>query len=159
MIGMKYIIGIGTNIGDRKINIEKAIDAFNSVPKTAVLRRSSLYETEPVGYAEQQNFYNACFEIESELEPNEILGVCLGIEAGFGRVREIKNGPRILDLDVILAENEKIETANLTVPHPRYNERRFVMIPLLELFPDGVAYGIKFSHHLLGIKGQAIKEL
>lgn len=156
---MKYIIGIGTNIGDRKQNIEEAISAFDLVPKTKVLRRSKNYETEPVGYADQQNFYNACIEIESELEPNEILGVCLGIEAGFGRVREIKNGPRVLDLDVILAENEKIETANLTVPHPRYNERRFVMIPLLELFPDGKAYGIKFSQHLLGIKGQAIKEL
>lgn len=156
---MKYIIGIGTNIGDRKKNIEEAISAFSLVPKTEVLRQSKLYETEPVGYADQDSFYNACIEIESELEPNEILGVCLGIEAGFGRVREIKNGPRILDLDVILAENEKIETANLTVPHPRFTERRFVMIPLLELFPTGTAYGIKFSHHLLGIKGQAIKEL
>jgi 2-amino-4-hydroxy-6-hydroxymethyldihydropteridine diphosphokinase len=156
---MKYIIGIGTNIGDREKNITEAINAFDLVPHTKVLRKSALYETEPVGYADQQNFYNACFEIESDLEANEILGVCLGIEAGFGRVREIKNGPRILDLDVILAENEKIDTANLTVPHPRYTERRFVMIPLLELFPDGTAYGIKFSHHLLGIKGQAIREL
>ncbi|MBQ3471954.1 MAG: 2-amino-4-hydroxy-6-hydroxymethyldihydropteridine diphosphokinase [Clostridia bacterium] len=156
---MKYIIGIGTNIGDRKQNIDDAVSAFDLVPKTKVLRRSANYETEPVGYADQQDFYNACIEIESELEPNEILGVCLGIEAGFGRVREIKNGPRVIDLDLILAENEKIETANLTVPHPRYTERRFVMIPLLELFPDGTAYGIKFSHHLLGIKGQAIKEL
>ena len=88
-----------------------------------------------------------------------MLGVCLGIEAGFGRVREIKNGPRILDLDLILAENEKIDSENLTVPHPRFNERRFVLIPLLELFPDGEAYGIQFGNYLLGIKGQAIKEL
>ena len=156
---MKYIIGLGTNIGDRQKNIEEAVEAFELVPKTEVLRKSSLYETEPVGYAEQDSFYNACIEIESELEPNEILGVCLGIEAGFGRVRTIKNGPRILDLDLILAENKKIDTANLTVPHPRFNERRFVLIPLLELFPDGEAYGIKFSNYLLGIKGQAIKQL
>lgn len=156
---MKYIIGIGTNIGDRKKNIEDALDAFRLVPKTEVLRVSSVYETEPVGYAEQNSFYNACFEIESGLNANEILGVCLGIEAGFGRVREIKNGPRILDLDVIFAENETINMPNLTVPHPRFGERRFVLIPLLDLFPNGEAYGIKFSHFLLGIKGQSIKEL
>ncbi|MBQ8980367.1 MAG: 2-amino-4-hydroxy-6-hydroxymethyldihydropteridine diphosphokinase [Eubacterium sp.] len=154
---MKYIIGIGTNIGDREKNITEAINAFDLVPETKVLRKSALYETEPVGYADQQNFYNACFEIESDLEANEILGVCLGIEAGFGRVREIKNGPRILDLDVILAENEKIDTANLTVPHPRYTERRFVLAPLMELFPDGNAYGIEFGGYLNNIEGQKIK--
>ena len=156
---MKYIIGIGTNIGDRKQNIENAVKAFDLVPKTKVLRQSSLYETEPVGFADQQSFYNACIEIESTLTANEILGVCLGIEAGFGRVREFTNGPRILDLDVILAENSEIETENLTVPHPRYSERRFVLIPLLELFPTGEAYGIKFSQNLLGIKGQTVLQL
>ncbi len=156
---MKYVIGIGTNIGNRAENIDRAVEALSLVPKTEVLRRSSLYETEPVGYSEQNSFYNACVEIESSLEPGEILGVCLGIEAGFGRVREIKNGPRILDLDVILAENKKIETENLLVPHPRFTERRFVLIPLLELFPGGEAYGIKFSRFLLGIKGQAVKQI
>ena len=156
---MKYIIGIGTNIGDRKKNIETALDAFSLLPKCEVLRRSEIYETEPVGYEDQQSFYNACIELESSFEPNEILGVCLGIEAGMGRVREIKNGPRIIDLDVILAEDKSIDTQNLTVPHPRYTERRFVMIPMLDLFPDGKAYGIEFSSHLLGIKGQKIKQL
>lgn len=156
---MKYIIGIGTNIGDKKGNIEKAADSFNYVPGTTVLRKSSLYETSPVGYKDQDNFYNACIEIESSLEANEILGVCLGIEAGMGRVREIKNGPRIIDLDLILAEDTAVSTKNLTVPHPRFHERRFVLIPLLELFPNGEAYSLKFSQYLLGIKGQSIKQL
>ena len=156
---MKYIIGAGTNIGNRKENINNALEAFKLVPKCEVLRASKIYETEPVGYAEQESFYNICFEIESALTPNEILGVCLGIEAGFGRVREFKNGPRILDLDVILAESSALNTANLTLPHPRFSERRFVLIPLLELFPEGKAYGINFSRHLLGIKGQAVKEV
>ena len=156
---MKYIIGLGTNIGDRKKNIEEAKTALSLVPKTEVLRSSKIYETEPVGYAEQDSFYNSCVEIESELEPNEILGICLGIEAGFGRVREIKNGPRILDLDVILAEGGSKDSENLTLPHPRFKERRFVLIPLLELFPDGAAYGVEFKSCLLGIKGQSVKEL
>jgi len=154
---MKYVIGVGTNIGDRKQNIQDAVKAFSLVPKCEVLRVSSLYETEPVGFAEQDSFYNACLEVESTLTPNEMLGVCLGIEAGCGRVREFTNGPRILDLDVILAENETVNTENLSVPHPRYRERRFVLIPLLELFPTGEAFGIRFSDALLGIKGQSVK--
>ena len=156
---MKYIIGIGTNIGNKKENIENAYKALALVPKIEVIRTSKIYETEPVGYAEQDSFYNSVVEIESTLTPNEILGVCLGIEAGFGRIREFKNGPRILDLDLILAEDNSINTDNLTVPHPRYAERRFVLIPLLELFDDGVAYGIEFSSNLFKIKGQKIKEL
>ncbi len=156
---MKYIIGIGTNIGDRKVNIDSAVETFALVPKTQVLRVSSIYETAPVGYEEQDNFYNACFEIESELDPHEILGVCLGIEAGFGRVRTIKDGPRTLDLDVIIAEHGAVNTANLTLPHPRFMERRFVLIPLLELFPDGAVYGLPFKQYLLGLKGQMVKEV
>lgn len=156
---MKFIIGIGTNIGERKRNIEGALEALSLVPKCEVLRASKIYETEPVGYAEQDNFYNACVEIESSLTPNELLGVCLGIEAAFGRIREFKNGPRVLDLDLILAECSAVNTQNLTLPHPRFAERRFVLIPLLELFPNGKAYGINFSRNLLGIKGQAVKEV
>ena len=156
---MKYIIGIGTNIGERKENIQAAVKALELVPKTKLLRCASIYETEPVGYEKQDSFYNTCVEIESALEPNEILGVCLGIEAGFGRVREFKNGPRILDLDVIIAEGEALETENLSLPHPRFKERRFVLIPLLELFPDGSAYSIEFKSSLLGIKGQQVKEI
>lgn len=156
---MKYIIGVGTNIGDRRLNIERAAEAIGLVPKTQVLRVSSIYETAPVGYEEQDNFYNACFEIESTLTPNEILGVCLGIEAGFGRVRTVKDGPRTLDLDVILYEGGIMNTENLSLPHPRYHQRRFVLIPLLELFSSGEAYGVPFKQYLLGIKGQAVKQV
>jgi len=156
---MKYIIGLGANLGNREENIQQAVDALSLVPDTAVLRQSSLYETEPVGYDDQPSFYNCCLEVSSSLEPGEMLGVCLGIEAGLGRVREIKNGPRKIDMDVIFAEDKAVQSANLTVPHPRYHERRFVLIPLLELFPDGEAYGIPFKQHLFGIRGQAVKEV
>ena len=156
---MKYIIGIGTNIGDRKKNIEDAVEALKLVAKTELLRVSSIYETDPVGYEKQDNFYNACAEIESALSPNEMLGACLGIEAAFGRIREFKNGPRILDLDVIFCESGGVNTENLTLPHPRFSERRFVLIPLLELFPSGEAYGEKFKDFLLGLKGQRVIEL
>lgn len=154
---MNYIISVGTNIGNKKENIERAVNAINNIPYTDVIRVSSIYETEPVGYARQDNFYNAVFEVKSQYEPHEMLGICLGIESGLGRVRTLKNGPRILDLDIIFAENQQIDTANLIVPHPRYHERRFVLEPLLEIFPDGEAFGTNFEHFIDDIEGQYIR--
>lgn len=153
---MKYVISVGTNMGDKKANIERAVEAINSIPYTDVIATSSVYQTEPVGYAKQDDFYNAVFLVSSVLNPHEMLGACLGIEAGFGRIRAIKDGPRILDLDVIFAENLEMNEPNLTLPHPRYNERRFVLEPLLELFPDGNAFGIDFQQYIPKIEGQYI---
>lgn len=156
---MEYIISVGTNIGNRKENIERCIDSINLLPYTDVIAQSSIYETEPVGYARQDNFYNIILKVESVFEPNEMLGICLGIEAGFGRIRTIRNGPRILDVDIIFAENMKIESKNLIIPHPRYSERRFVLEPLLELFPDGMVYGNSILPMIEKIDGQEIKKL
>lgn len=156
---MKYILSIGTNMGDRKKNIDKAIEAINSIPYTDVEKMSSIYETEPVGYARQDNFYNCVVYVESQFEPNEMLGICLGIEAGFGRERGLRFGPRILDIDLILADNIEMTTRNLEVPHPRYHERRFVLEPLLEIFPEGEIFGIDFKHYIADIEGQDIKKL
>ncbi len=154
---MEYVLSMGTNIGDRKQNIEKAIESINSIPYTDVIKCSKIYETEPVGYTRQDDFYNVALLVNSEFEPHEMLGLCLGIEAGFGRKRGIKNGPRILDIDVIFAENEKIDTKNLEVPHPRYNERRFVLEPMLDIFPSGVAFGIDFKQYISKIDGQGVR--
>ena len=154
---MEYILSVGRNLGDRKENIERCINSINLTPYTDVLMRSGIYETEPVGYARQDNFYNCVLLVESELEPNEMLGICMGLEAGFNRVREFKNGPRILDVDVIFCEDKKIKTKNLTVPHPRYFERRFVLEPMLELFPDGEFFGIDFKKFIDKIDGQNVR--
>lgn len=153
---MQYIISVGTNLGERKQNIERAVEAINNIPYTDVTEVSSIYETEPVGYARQDNFYNAVFVVKSKFEPNEMLGICLGIESGFGRIRGIKYGPRILDLDIIFAENQQISTKNLIVPHPRCYERRFVLEPLLEIFPSGEFFGINFKKYLENIDEQFI---
>lgn len=156
---MKYILSLGTNIGDRAENINKALDAINLLPKTRVIRTSALYDTEPVGYADQQSFYNIVAEVESAFNPNEMLGACLGIEAGFGRVREFKNGPRIIDIDIIFAERTKCNGENLVLPHPRYQERRFVLEPLLDLFQNGVIYGTDIMPFIDALEGQEIKRL
>ena len=156
---MQYVLCLGTNIGNRAENIEKAINSINLLPYTDVLRRSAIYETQPVGYARQQNFYNCNLLVESQFEPNEMLGICLGIEAGFGRKRGFANGPRILDIDIILAENQRIDTRNLTVPHPRAKERRFVLQPLMDLFPSGNAFGFDFAADLEKIEGQEVTKI
>ena len=88
-----------------------------------------------------------------------MLGICLGIEAGFGRKRGFANGPRILDIDIILAENQRIDTRNLTVPHPRAKERRFVLQPLMDLFPSGNAFGFDFAADLEKIEGQEVTRI
>ncbi|MBE6752568.1 MAG: 2-amino-4-hydroxy-6-hydroxymethyldihydropteridine diphosphokinase [Ruminococcaceae bacterium] len=143
----KALIGIGSNIGDRKAHIETAIEALNHIPSVKVLRMSSLYETSPWGYVNQDNFYNGVIEVETSLSPNGLLGVCLGIEAGVGRIREMKNGPRILDLDLLLYEGTESTTAELTLPHPRMFERDFVLIPLKELYPEMKVYKYNLTNY------------
>lgn len=154
---MRYVLSLGTNIGDRKNNLLSAVKSLELIPETKVLDCSSIYETEPVGYAQQDDFYNIALLLESKFEPNEMLGICMGLEAGFNRVREFKNGPRILDVDVIFCEDKKINTKNLTVPHPRYFERRFVLEPMLELFPVGEFFGIDFKKFIDKIDGQNVR--
>ncbi len=143
----KAVIGIGSNIGDRMAYIDMSVEMLNHIPSVKVLRRASIYETSPWGYVNQENFYNTVIEVETALSPNALLGVCLGIEAGIGRIREIKNGPRVIDLDLLLYEGSESTTAELTLPHPRMFERDFVLIPLKELYPDMKVYNYNLEHY------------
>lgn len=130
---MKAFLGIGTNIGDRIENLSYAISALNLLPLTKVIDCSNVYETDPVGYDNQDDFLNIVVEIETELNSDNLLGAALGIESALGRVRTIKNGPRIIDIDLLLYENEVKNTNTLVLPHPRMMERDFVLKPLLDL--------------------------
>ena len=130
---MKAYLGVGTNIGDRMKNLQDSICALNLLPLTKVTDVSNVYETDPVGYDNQDDFLNIVVEVETELNPDNLLGACLGIESGLGRVRTIKNGPRIIDIDLLLYENETRNTKTLILPHPRMMERNFVLKPLLDL--------------------------
>ena len=133
----KAYIALGSNMGDAAVNLNGAIAALNLVPGVTVTKVSEYYITEPWGYADQPDFTNACCEVETSLSPEALLGVCLGIEAGMGRVRVIKNGPRVIDLDLLLYGEEVRITEELTLPHPRMREREFVLRPLLDLAEDG----------------------
>lgn len=131
----KAYISIGSNIGDRLDHLKGAIRALHLHDGIAVLSVSSIYETAPVGYTEQADFLNLATGIETELSAHELLAVCQEIERELGRVRDIRWGPRTVDLDILLYNNENIEAEDLVVPHPRMHERAFVLIPLLEIAP------------------------
>lgn len=130
---MRAYLSIGTNMGDRLSNLQNAVDSLRLLPKTAVTEVSPVYETDPWGFEEQDNFLNIAVELETELTPESLLGALLGIEAALGRVRLFKNGPRIIDLDLLTFGEKKINNDVLTLPHPRMFEREFVLKPLYDL--------------------------
>ena len=142
---MKAVLGIGTNIGDRAENIRLAEESLSLVPGITVLRESDTYETAPWGYTEQRSFYNNVIEIETSLTPEALLGVCLGIEAGMGRIRKFKNGPRVIDIDLLVYEGAVSDTPMLQLPHPRIEERTFVLVPLKDLYDDMNVLGISYK--------------
>ncbi len=126
-------VGIGTNLGDRISNINSAVNAIKLLPNTIIDAVSSIYETAPWGIEEQPNFLNGVIKLNTELSPAALLGALLGIEAAMGRIREIKNGPRVLDLDLLIYDDVTMNTPELILPHPFILEREFVLKPLTEL--------------------------
>lgn len=130
---MRAYLSIGTNMGDRMLNLQNAVDSLRHLPKTSVAEVSPVYETDPWGFEEQADFLNIAAEIETELPSEALLGALLGIEAALGRVRLFKNGPRIVDLDLLLYGDEIKNTEFLTLPHPKMYEREFVLKPLCDL--------------------------
>ena len=141
-------ISLGSNLGDRMEMLNKAVAAVSMLPGTKITGISKVYETEPVSEVEQDLFLNAVIALETNLSPTALLGACLGIEASFGRWRIVKDGPRCIDLDLLFYESIKMETFELTLPHPRFLERAFVMVPLLDLYPSGRAGGVYFESKL-----------
>ena len=134
-------LSIGTNIGEREKNLQQAVQALMEQSAVQVTHVSSIYETAAVGYTEQADFLNIAVAIETTLIAQEILEVCQSIENELGRVREMRWGPRIIDLDILLYNQETIETESLIIPHPRMFERAFVLVPLQEIAPnDGIVH-------------------
>ncbi len=134
----RAFVGIGSNLGDREFLIRNAVEGLRAIPRTAVLRVSSLYDTDPVGEVEQPPFLNAVAWLETELLPRELLWHLLLIEKRMGRVRTQKWGPRSIDLDLLFFGDTMLEEADLTLPHPEAHRRAFVLYPLQELDADFV---------------------
>lgn len=126
-------IALGSNLKNPKKQVKKGISSITKINGVTILGESCLYETPPVGILDQPNFVNAVIKISSDLNPQELLIKLLKIENNAGRVRDKKNGPRILDVDILLFNNSILNERNLTIPHPRMHERLFVLIPLQEI--------------------------
>lgn len=129
-------LSLGSNQGDKKANLEKALDLLKRIPEIQLLKVSSYYETEPWGGVEQDSFINIAVEIETSMNPHELLTKCQEIEYIIGRKRSIHWGPRTIDIDILTYQDQKIKTEKLTIPHPYMEEREFVLAPLREISPD-----------------------
>lgn len=129
-------IALGANLGDPAATVNAAFTALGELPHSRLLTTSALYRTAPVGIADQPEFVNAAAAIDTTLAPEALLDALLAIEQRFGRVRAQRNGPRTLDLDILLYDELTLATPRLTLPHPRLHLRAFVLQPLADLAPD-----------------------
>lgn len=129
-------VALGSNLDDPRAQVEHGFAALVALPRTTLRARSRLYRTPPWGVVDQPDFINAVARLETALAPRELLDALLAIEARAGRVRGARNGPRVLDLDLLLYGDRVIDEPHLVVPHPRLHERTFVLLPLADVAPD-----------------------
>lgn len=142
--GVVCFLGIGSNMGNPAGNCATAERCISEIPGVSLLRRSSLYRTQPVGFEEQDWFLNGVIEIRTALGPHSLLDAVLNVENGMGRVREERWGPRIIDVDILLYGQAAINEGGLAIPHPELHKRRFMLVPLVEIAPHAIhpAFGI-----------------
>lgn len=153
-------LSLGSNLGDREANLRRALELLAS-PEIRIRRVSSLYETEPQDLRHQPWFLNLAAEIETSLFPMQLLNRVQKIEKDMGRKRIVEKGPRTIDIDIVLFGNFTIDTPRLTTPHPRMQDRRFVLEPLAELAPDLRHPVIRRSvrEMLAGTAGQIVRKV
>ena len=146
---MEAFLGLGANLGDRLVTLQRAIDLLAAEPGIDVQRTSRVWETDPIGGPDQPDFLNVVAEIATTLEPFDLLDAVNRVEAVLGRTRDIRWGPRTIDIDILLIDNLVISDPRLTVPHPGMHQRAFVVMPLLELLRDPV---LPDNTHLLNVR-------
>ena len=142
-------LGLGSNLEQPLVQLTRALHAIHEIPGTALVRVSSFYDTAPVGLTTQPNFVNAVAELQTSLSASVLLSHLLNIEGAHHRVRTMRDGPRTLDLDILLFNNLCINEPMLTIPHPRMHERAFVLWPLAEIAPELEIPGRGFVLELL----------
>ena len=134
-------VGIGSNLGDRETHLRRALDLLAAEEGIEIVAISRLRETEPVGPVEQGPFLNGAVQLSTDLPPRQLLERLLDVEQRLGRVRDVRFGPRTIDLDLLVYGDETADEPGLTLPHPRLHERRFALEPLAELEPGLVVPG------------------
>ena len=147
-------VGIGSNLGDPRAHVLKALRELDRLPHTRVVKKSSLYRTAPMGHSDQPDFINAVAQLETGLPAERLLAELQELEQRHGRKRSFANAPRTLDLDILLFGNATLQTAVLSIPHPRMHERAFVLKPLLEIDPQ-----LPFQQQLDSCRDQKIERV
>ncbi len=140
----EVFLGLGSNIGDRNANLKMALELLKK-NNIRPVKKSSVYETGPVGFTGQEDFYNMCLLAEAGEGPADLLNIVKEIEAKMGRKKAIKYGPRIIDIDILFYDNIMIKEKELSVPHPEIAKRKFVLIPLNEIAGNFVHPELKLS--------------
>ena len=151
-------LGLGSNLGDKRRNVAEAISRLEA-GGARVLKRSSDYRTEPWGLTEQDWFVNACVLVETALPPRALLGLCQQVERNLGRTREVKWGPRTIDIDILTYDGLTLDTPSLVIPHPYALERAFVLAPLAEIAPDLEIRGRRVADALARLGAQGVDRL
>jgi 2-amino-4-hydroxy-6-hydroxymethyldihydropteridine diphosphokinase len=136
VIKTRTYLSLGSNLGDRKSYLQQAVLALSQLPQTSLINTSSIYETPPWGLKEQPAFLNVCVALDTQFSPHVLLSSCLKIEKAAGRERDIRWGPRVLDIDILIFGNVHIHEHGLTLPHPEMLNRAFVLMPLNEIAPE-----------------------
>ena len=152
-------LGLGSNLGDRSGHLKAAVTGLGSVDGVRIKAISSIYRTEPIGFVDQDAFFNAVVRVETELEPLELLERCLEIERNRGRERLERWGPRTLDIDLLVFGDRSSRDERLTLPHPMIAERAFVLVPLLELWPKAEIGGLSVKSFLDKLGADGVERL
>ena len=127
-------LALGSNLGDREENLREAISSLS--PQMVVKAKSHIYETPPWGYEDQPKFLNQVLKVQTYLEPEPLLKHVKRLEIALGRKASFRNGPRLIDIDILFYDDRVLNTPLLTLPHPRLHERGFVLLPMMDIAPD-----------------------
>lgn len=154
-------LGLGSNIGNRTEQIEHAIDLIQGTSGIRIMKCSSIYKTEPIGYTDQPEFYNSVIQIQTSLQPNELLSVILNIEKKLDRIRTIRWGPRTIDIDILMYGNQIVDEPHLKIPHIQLTKRAFVLVPLLEIAGSILVPGTtnKLTYYIEQLEDQKIDRI
>jgi len=153
------ILGLGSNLGDKRGNIARAIEHLTANGDIRVVRRSRDYRSAPWGKTDQDWFVNACIAVATDMSAHDLLERCFAAERALNRVRQERWGPRTLDCDVLVYRDLVSNTPELTLPHPRITERAFVLVPMLDVAPDLVLNGRRLRQWLEGLDTRDVTPL